>query len=232
LAHFAFWLFLVFGLDPSRHSLACLPKIPLVSDLASGFWLLASNLLGFLRGLLVTGFSLAWFAGAFATDTENLVPVGFHGETMHIRDFRLDPLNRPTRKLYDEPTMSTNDVVVVIVFISVLETSQSVLELDGLGQSGITEKFQRPVDRRSPYLRIGPLYELVEIIDRQMAFGLEKEPEDDFALPGMLEVVLGKITLEDFVLFSRTGPFPASHFEPSPSPNFSQYMYFLRHRFL
>ena len=151
---------------------------------------------------------------------------------MRLRDFTLELLNRLTRKLHDDPAMRANDVVVVLVFVSVLESSKSVLELDGLGQLCVAEEFQCSINRRSPNLGMCTLNDLVELIDRRVTFGVEKELENDFALPGMLEIVLGKITFENFVLFSKIGPFSASHFGQSPSPNFSQYIYFFRHRFL
>jgi hypothetical protein len=70
---------------------------------------------------------------ALLADSEDLVPVGINGKTMGRRDFVLKLLDRLAGEFHDDTAFYANHMVVVLVLVSVLESSQSVLELDGLG---------------------------------------------------------------------------------------------------
>jgi hypothetical protein len=144
-------------------------------------------------------------------DAEDLVPVGIHVKAMSFRDLALEFFDRPAGKLHNDTTHRADHVVVVVVLESVLESSQTILELDGLRQFGVAEKLQGSINRCSSDLGMSTLNDLVEIVNRRMSFRVEKVLENNLTLSRMLEFVFQEITFEYFELFSTMQLSTVSH---------------------
>ena len=122
-----------------------------------------------------------------------LKSVGFDGKSIPGGHFFLEPLNFFIFELHDLLAAGADEVIVV-AFVRHIVVFRLRAEVPGLGEAGIAEQIERPVDCREPEVRIG-LRQLVIHGLRGNVLLPEKGVQNQFTLPGELEVIFAQVLL-------------------------------------
>jgi len=88
-------------------------------------------------------------------------------------------------------TLGTDQMVMMFMSILMFKPHLPLTEIDFPGQTGFTDKLQRPIDGSITNTVILPLNYLIKIINGKMLLHLQKEMEKLFSLIGPPEVMLG-----------------------------------------
>src|SRR4029450_3012455 len=108
------------------------------------------------------------------------------------RDLVLEPLDIGARELEDRAARLADEVVVVLPLPVPLEARLSV-ERELAREPGGLEELERAVDGGPPDVRALALHDLQQVVDREVALGLQERVEDHLALLAALEVVLVEV---------------------------------------
>jgi len=108
----------------------------------------------------------------------------------------LQRLNLTILKLGDFPTVSANHVIVVALAGGMLEEGASLAKLSLVGQPGLLQEFQRPIDRDQANPRVPAAHPTVEGLGANVGVGGKKGSGDQFALAGALEPGLDQVLLK------------------------------------
>jgi len=106
-------------------------------------------------------------------------------EFMPLRHLFLQLLNLPVNYL-DEPAASYADqMVMMLVGVFMLEAQDSVAKINFPAQARIGEKLHRPINGHETNLPMGFPYQLIQLLGRNVPFGLKEGCKYTPALGGI-----------------------------------------------
>ena len=125
---------------------------------------------------------------AARTEPVELKSVGFDGKSIPRGHFFLEPLNFFIFELHDLLAAGADEVIVV-AFVRHIVVFRLRAEVPGLGEAGIAEQIERPVDSREAEMRVG-LGQLVIHGLSGNVFLPKEGVQNQFALASELELML------------------------------------------
>jgi hypothetical protein len=125
---------------------------------------------------------------AARTEPVELKSVGFDGKSIPGGHFFLEPLNFFILELHDLLAAGADEVIVV-AFVRHIVVFRLRAEVPGLGEAGIAEQIERPVDSREAKMRVG-LGQLVIHGLSGNVFLPKEGVQNQFALASELELML------------------------------------------
>jgi hypothetical protein len=136
---------------------------------------------------------------AAGTEAVQFETVGLDREAVARGDFLLEPFDIAIFKLHDPAAVGADQVVMVALvrYVVVLGLRP---EVPGLRQTGFAKEIERPVDRGQPQVWILARELMVQLFRGDM-FLLEKGVKNEFALAGVLELMLPQVVFEDAHFF-------------------------------
>jgi len=112
-------------------------------------------------------------------------------ESVSLGNLILEPLDFRAQELENRAAFRTDHVIVMGMKKFVLEASETVPELDRLGELRVHENFQGAVNRRSPYAGVLSANDAKEVIHGHVTARIEKMPQHHDPLLRMFQTVLG-----------------------------------------
>src|SRR5574337_171863 len=151
-----------------------------------------------------TGFSTDVLA-AIAAATIQLQLVILNGETQSPDDLFLQRLDLGICKLGDFAALGADDVIVVALTGGVFEQGAPIAELPLMGETGVFQELERPINGDEPDPRVPTPYPAVETLGADVRRGAEEGPCDHLALarrlqPCSIQVLL---KLKKFILHGK-----------------------------
>jgi len=136
---------------------------------------------------------------AARTEAVELESVGFDGKSVLGGDFFLETLNFFVFKFHDLFAAGA-DVVIVVAFVRHIVVFRLRAEVPGLGETGVAEQIERPIDGREPEMRVG-FGQLVIHRLRGNVLLPEERVQNQFTLSGELELMLTQVFLQGLHFF-------------------------------
>jgi len=136
---------------------------------------------------------------AARTEPVELKPVGFDGKSILGGHFFLEPLNFFVFELHDL-LAACADEVIVVAFVRHIVVFRLRAEVPGLGEAGIAEQIERPVDSREAEMRVG-LGQLVIHGLSGDVFLSKKGVQNQLALASELELMFTQVLLQRLHFF-------------------------------
>ena len=128
-----------------------------------------------------------------------LKSVGFDGKSIPGGHFFLEPLNFFIFELHDLLAAGADEVIVV-AFVRHIVVFRLRAEVPGLGEAGIAEQIERPVDSREAKMRVG-LGQLVIHGLSGNVFLPKEGVQNQLALASELELMLTQVLLQRLHFF-------------------------------
>jgi len=136
---------------------------------------------------------------AARTEPVELKSVGFDGKSIPGGHFFLEPLNFFIFELHDLLAAGADEVIVV-AFVRHIVVFRLRAEVPGLGEAGIAEQIERPVDSREAEMRVG-LGQLVIHGLSGNVFLPKEGVQNQLALASELELMLTQVLLQRLHFF-------------------------------
>lgn len=131
---------------------------------------------------------------AASTEAVEFKTVRGNDEAVSGGDFLLEFFDLAVFKLYDFPTVSTNQVVVM-AFVGNVVVLRLGAEMPGLCQTGFAEEVEGAVDRREPQVRVFLCQLVVHLFCGDVLL-LEKGFEDQLPLARILQLMLAEVRFQ------------------------------------
>jgi len=122
---------------------------------------------------------------------KHLMSVRLDRESVSLGNLVLEPLDFRAQELENRAAFRTDHVIVMGMKKFVLEASETVPELDRLGELRVHEDFQGAVNRRAPYAGMLSANDAIEIIHGHVTARIEKMSQHDDPRLRVFQTVLG-----------------------------------------
>lgn len=119
-----------------------------------------------------------------------------NGETQSPDDLLLQRLDLAVCELGDLAALGADDVIVVTLTGGVFEQGAPIAELPLMGEPGVLQEFQGPIDGDEPDPWVPTPYPAVEGLGADVLGSGEESPRDQLALAGRLQPGSIKVPLE------------------------------------
>jgi hypothetical protein len=117
------------------------------------------------------------------------------------RNLILFILNDLAVELDQVAAFRADQMVVMLMVVFVFVALASITETLFARQPALVEQFERPVNGRISDARIFALDQVIVVFGAEMAFGFEKDLEDQLSLSSLLESGPAQVLKEDLFLF-------------------------------
>lgn len=117
------------------------------------------------------------------------------------RDFILFVFDHLAVKLDQVAASGADQMIVVLVIVLVFVAATAIAHQFLARQSAFDQQPKRAINRREADARIFSLDQLIKFLGARMAFGAEKDIEDQFALSRAFEPGALQMIKENFLLF-------------------------------
>ena len=154
-------------------------------------------------GPLSTG-RRAGFVGflAVGADSENPVTVTKRLEFVPAHDLVLQIFDLLAVELDQRPAPGTDQMIVMGVFVLVLVEHAPVVKFKLARQPAFSQKLESAINRREPHGRVLRFNEGVEVFAGDVAFGIEKDIENQVALRRALQSLALQVLVKYLFLFA------------------------------
>src|SRR5688500_18479381 len=122
---------------------------------------------------------------------------------MHARDLILQPFNILTVELNDSVAFGADEMIMMGMLILMLVAGTAIDKTDFMGEACLRHQFDGAIDGGKAYRRVPLLNQFIELLDRHMAFRIEKDIKDQVALIGSLQPRTLEMIMKDLFLFSH-----------------------------
>jgi hypothetical protein len=140
---------------------------------------------------------------ALGANAHDAVKVVSDLKTVLGGDLVLQRLQLSRKEFNYSATLRTDHVIVVLVLVVVLVVSDAVAKADLARESGLSQQFERAINRGLPDAWIFLLYEPVEVLAGKMLLGAQKHIQNQVSLRSAFEPLLLDVLEKNFLLFSH-----------------------------